>query len=96
MSFKEYLAHNEIDVDSLPQVVTVEVMRDESCDMAYITVNDVSVHYGNIWDFHDGCLSHPDIGEFNTIEELTEIIEISLNELGHAVEIVHGEFSYDD
>ena len=96
MSFKEYLAHNEIDVDNLPQVVTVEVMRDESCDMAYITVNDVSVHYGNDWDFHDGCLAHPDIGEFNSIEELTEIIEIGLNELGHAVEIVNGEFSYND
>ena len=96
MSFKEYLEFNEIDVDQLPQVVTVEIMRDSDCDMAYITVNDISVHYGNDWDFHDGCLAHPDIGEFNSIEELSEIIEIGLNDLGHAVEIVEGKFSYED
>jgi len=96
MSFKEYLEHNEIDVDALPQVVVVEIMEDESCDMAYITVNDVSVHYGNTWDFHDGCVPHPDIGEYNSIDELAEIIEIGLNELGHAVEIVRGEFEYED
>lgn len=96
MSFKEYLEHHEIDVDTLPQVVEVEIMKDDESDMAYITINNVSVHYGNIWDFHDGCFNHPDIGEFNSIDELAEIFEIGLNELGHAVEFIHGEFTNED
>lgn len=96
MSFKEYLESNEIDVDTLPREVLVEVMRDVSCDMAYININDKTVHYGNDWDFHDGCFPHPEIGEYNSIEELIEIIEIGLNELGHAADIVEGEFSYED
>lgn len=96
MSFELYLEHNEIDITQLPQVVNVEIFRDYDKEMAYITINGVTVHGGNFSDFYNGCEDHPDIGEFNDIDELAEVIEISLNELGHVVEFEVSEYEYDD
>lgn len=95
MSVKQYLEEAGIDTDILPIEVVILVCEDEECDMAYVAVDGNIIYEGNTWDYHDGCYGGVDIGEFNSIGDFVELLELGLQEMGHVVSHAEGTYVYE-
>lgn len=94
MSFEKYLEWHGIEVANLPNIVSVDVMRDADAEMAYISIAGEIVHYSHEDDFNEDFVDHPHIGEYDSLDELLEIIDVSLTEMGHTCEVYYGNFIY--
>lgn len=96
MSFENYLAECDIDIEDLPSTVVVEVGEDDSTDMAYVAINGIVVIECGFNDFYEGCYVHPPIGEYNDLEEFVELIENHLGDVGIQVDVVRVDYEYED
>lgn len=94
MSFEKYLEYHGIEVADLPNIVSVDVMRDADAEMAYISIAGEIVHYSHEDDFNEDFVDHPHIGEYDSLDGLLEIIDVSLTEMGHTCEVYYGNFIY--
>lgn len=95
MSFEKYLASRNIDIEDLPSTVIVEVGKDDSCDMAHVSINGTVVNEGGFNDFYEGCVVHPPIGVYNNLEEFVELIGNHLSDVGVQVDLVRVNYEYE-
>lgn len=73
----------------------LEIYKDNNCDMAKLLLNGKIILEGNFWDFHNGCYGMYDIPDFNSINELKNIIVNRIESQNLKVEIIIGEYEYE-
>lgn len=69
--------------------------KDESCEMAAVSLNDKCIMEGNYWDFHPGCHGINEYGDFNSPHKLVKAIQLKLLKEGKDVEIITKNYKYE-
>lgn len=88
--------HTYESIPDLTEKNVLEILEDNDCDMAKVIVNGTVFLEGNNWDFHNGCYGHYDLPDFNSVEELKEIIIHYIEDIkGLKLEVKQGSYSYE-
>lgn len=58
--------------------IIILVKVDDSCNMAWVSVDGESVMEGNFWDFHPGCHGIHKYGDFKGYNSLAQAIRRKL------------------
>lgn len=72
----------------------VEILVDESCEMARVSLNGTCVMEGNFWDFHPGCHGITKYGDFRGYSGLATAISLKLYSEGKKPKIINGVYNY--